>query len=218
MALRTRPRPRRRLAAALAPALLLLAGCGPTSPPAGDEARSASGAPGASGTDADAPGTLPAARATDAPTSAPRTDDAGRGSAPPDDGESASRETQPPGSAGPLVGTRWAWLAAELPEGRRIAPRDPGAYTIAFLPEGALSVQADCNVGTGTYARKGSGLSLRVQAVTEAMCPEGSLSGEFLALLGGASSYRLDGDGLVIVTGDGATLRMGPGAGRAPVR
>lgn len=200
------------LAAALVPALLLLAGCGPTKPATDEEAQ------GASGADVGATGTAPGASETDAPRSATRTHEAGQRRATPGAATSESPATEASGSAAPLVGTRWSWLATELPDDRRIAPRDPGAYTLAFLPEGALSAQADCNVATGSYARKGASLSIQIQAVTEAMCPEGSLSGEFLAMLGRAASYRLDGDGLVIDIGDGATLRMGPGAGLAPVR
>lgn len=107
-------------------------------------------------------------------------------------------------TASDLVGAAWKWLDFAASDGSSMSPPDSSQYTVEFLPDGNLAIQADCNRATGAYTVDGSRLSIELGAVTLAMCAEGSLSQEFLNLLGEASSYQVQDEVLVIQLQNGA--------------
>ena len=50
-----------------------------------------------------------------------------------------------------LTGVRWAWQTFQGGDGTIVRPDDPSQYTVEFLPDGTLAIQADCHHATGTY-------------------------------------------------------------------
>jgi heat shock protein HslJ len=107
--------------------------------------------------------------------------------------------------AGPeLVGTMWTWIESKDSNDNTLTANSPD-YTITFLPDGKLNIQADCNRASGSYKVSGSQLQIEVGAMTLAECPPGSLSDLFVHDLGKVVSYLYDGGDLVL------TLKMDSG-------
>ena len=50
-----------------------------------------------------------------------------------------------------LTGVRWAWQTFQGSDGTIVRPDDPSQYTVEFLPDGTLAIQADCHHAVGTY-------------------------------------------------------------------
>ena len=69
---------------------------------------------------------------------------------------------------------------------------DPGNYVLVFHAEEMVNVKADCNVGHSRYALEEDQLSLGPIALTRAMCPKGSRSNQFVALLDSADTVAVD--------------------------
>jgi para-nitrobenzyl esterase len=97
-----------------------------------------------------------------------------------------------------LTGTLWSWQETAMSGDKRIVPDVPGRYTLLFQAGGTVTVQADCNRGSGSYALNGSALSFGPLAMTRAMCPPGSKDGEFLAGLSAVSGQAFRGYDLVL--------------------
>jgi heat shock protein HslJ len=95
-----------------------------------------------------------------------------------------------------LSGTRWRWGKFRRSDGETIDVDQPENYTIAFLPEGKVSVRADCNRGSGTYRVMGDELSISIMVLTRAACPPESLSDHYVRNLNDVASYVLEGDKL----------------------
>jgi heat shock protein HslJ len=91
------------------------------------------------------------------------------------------------------------------------APDMPGNYTLEFLPDGGLNVQADCNSANGTYTVNGNQLDMEILTTTLAACPPESLSDEFLQLLNDAVAYIRQADFLYIdIMFDTGTMKFFP--------
>lgn len=99
------------------------------------------------------------------------------------------------GSAGDLTlqatleGVVWQWAQFEGGDGSVVAPESPAHYTLTFLPDAKLAVQADCNRARGSWSTLDSQLDLSFGGMTRAMCPEGSLSNDFVEDLGYVRSH-----------------------------
>ncbi len=95
-----------------------------------------------------------------------------------------------------LIGTVWQWTdfrdTAELND---LTVENPEAYLLTFLPDGAFTVKADCNVGRGEYAVDGSSLSMSVGPMTRAACGPESLGDRFVQFLNATASYAFAPDG-----------------------
>jgi heat shock protein HslJ len=78
----------------------------------------------------------------------------------------------------------------------------PENYTLTFNEDGTVSIKADCNNATGNYTDDGENLTVEVGPTTLAACPEGSLSEEFLKLVGMAGTYQIAQGYLFIATND----------------
>ncbi len=110
-----------------------------------------------------------------------------------------------------LIGVNWRLVEIQYSDGTTLRPEDPGAYSVAFLPAGVLSIRADCNKGNGKYTVSGPILKIGPIATTRAMCPPGSISDRYLQGLGIAASYRFrDGDLYVAMAMDSGILRFTP--------
>ena len=106
--------------------------------------------------------------------------------------------------------TSYIWELLELQTGDM--PDDPTRYTVQFLDDGRLVAQADCNTALGTYTQDGSEqFTITMGAMTLALCPEGSLSDQFVQELGQveALAFTESGELLLMETAGGA-LRFQP--------
>lgn len=75
-------------------------------------------------------------------------------------------------SASSLAGSSWRLVKFMGGDDTVLTPADKAKYTIAFAPDGSLSVQIDCNRGRGTWKSPGSSqLEFGPLALTRAMCP-----------------------------------------------
>ncbi len=54
-------------------------------------------------------------------------------------------------TASPLVGVIWKWQQFLSNDDSVQAPADPGQYTLEFMTDGTVAIQADCNRAVGTY-------------------------------------------------------------------
>ena len=97
-----------------------------------------------------------------------------------------------------LTGTIWKLAEVQELNDTILSINDPQKYTLEFLPESQVSVHADCKRGSGRYTQFESLLSIQIINVTQAMCPEDSLSEEFIRYLNEANSYILEEDVLNI--------------------
>ncbi len=88
-----------------------------------------------------------------------------------------------------LEGVIWQWEQFEGGDGSVTAPETPSRYTLSFLPEAKLAVQADCNWARGDWSALESQLELSIGGMTRAMCPAGSLSNDFVEDLGYVRSH-----------------------------
>jgi heat shock protein HslJ len=109
-----------------------------------------------------------------------------------------------------ITGVPWKWQSMTTPL-EQIQVDDPEAYVVQFTAEGLVEVQADCNTGSGQYMMSGSELTIEITATTLALCPEGSLSDQFIRSLNAAAQYSSDGNGLTIeLVADGGTMQFAP--------
>jgi heat shock protein HslJ len=114
--------------------------------------------------------------------------------------------------AGPsLTSVVWRWAEFQSSDDTLVKPDNPEAYTVEFLPDGVLSVRADCNQAGGTYTVDGSQITLQIQTTTMAACPPGSLSEKFLGYLNDVVSYVfMDGDLYLALKFDAGILKLMP--------
>lgn len=113
--------------------------------------------------------------------------------------------------ASDLVGYVWMWLEFLENNDTVTHPNMPGNYTLEFMTDEQVAVQADCNRANGTYTVKGSQLDIEIMATTLAACPEGSLADEYLQLLNDAVAYIREGDFLFIdIMMDAGTMKFLP--------
>lgn len=88
-----------------------------------------------------------------------------------------------------LIGGVWQWQQTQDNSGKFTTPADPSRYTVEFMADGAVAVQADCNRGRGKYTVNANGLTFGPIATTLMGCPAGSLDTEFLRQLSQIKSY-----------------------------
>jgi heat shock protein HslJ len=112
-------------------------------------------------------------------------------------------------TASPLIGVVWKWQQFQSSDDTVQAPADPGQYTLEFMKDGTVAIQADCNRAAGTFTLNGSQMSIEIGPVTLALCPEGSLSEEYLRLLGDVVAYIFEGESLYLdVKFDSGTMQF----------
>ena len=75
---------------------------------------------------------------------------------------------------------------------------NPSNYTLEFLPDGQLSIKADCNRARGNYTQEGSSISIEIGPTTRAMCPPESISDQYLKELQSATIFFFQDDNLYI--------------------
>ena len=108
-----------------------------------------------------------------------------------------------------LVGTVWQWQGTQMSDDSVFTPADPANYTVEFLADGSVAIQADCNSARASYTLDGSAITILPGPTTLMACPDGSLGSEFLAQLGGAALFFFqDGALLMDLKFDSGTMRF----------
>jgi heat shock protein HslJ len=99
------------------------------------------------------------------------------------------------GSTNPmLIGTAWRWQQSIYNNDTKAMPPIPENYTLKLLPDGKVSIRADCNLGGGIYKLEGERISIQITHTTRAACPPGSLEQTYIRDLNGAAIYLLKAD------------------------
>jgi heat shock protein HslJ len=88
------------------------------------------------------------------------------------------------------------WQLSVFPGVGAIA--EPGRYTVQFLPDGSVSIRADCNWVGGFWSGGDGALDITTTTTTLAGCPPDSLEQPFVQALDSATSYVVDGVTLLI--------------------
>jgi para-nitrobenzyl esterase len=136
--------------------------------------------------------------------------------APPAGGGSASAPPPAPapapsGSAGELAGTAWQLAGLASGDGLLATPDNPSLYLVSFAPDGNIGITADCNRASGLWVSTQPGkIAVGGIVSTLAMCPEGSLSGDFIEGLQGATLYSFEGEALRLSTASGGSVLLTP--------
>ncbi|MBE9140056.1 META domain-containing protein [Nodosilinea sp. LEGE 07088] len=109
-----------------------------------------------------------------------------------------------------LVGTTWQLQQIQFNDGALLVAEPPENYTVEFLEDGGLVVQADCNRGRGEFTTTDdSRLEVSPIATTRAACPEGSIGDEFVQSLNNSAIYFFqDGDLFIDLAFDSGTMRL----------
>lgn len=120
--------------------------------------------------------------------------------------------------AGELAGTSWRLVKIMSMDDTVRTPADPAVYTLAFSADGTVSLQADCNRGSGSWTSESPGqLRFGPIAATMAACPPGSLHDVYLAQFEWVRSYVLENGHLFLATmADGSIIEFEPLAAAAP--
>ncbi|UCD98646.1 MAG: META domain-containing protein [Chloroflexota bacterium] len=100
--------------------------------------------------------------------------------------------------ASDLVGYEWTWVEFLENNDTVTRPDNPANYTLEFLPDGTVTLKADCNMANGSYVVSQGQLELEILATTLALCPEGSLSEKYIQLLNDAVAFIRQGDFLYL--------------------
>lgn len=117
--------------------------------------------------------------------------------------ESGDLETVTAEDNNPLNGVVWQWTGFTGTAGDGdLTVADPESYLLLFLPGGAYSINADCNIGRGNYTREDSALTLEPVALTRVQCPPDSLGDEYVLFLERVQSYAISDDGVLELTLD----------------
>ena len=125
----------------------------------------------------------------------------------------------PPAPAAQLTHINWEWteLIQTDPASQSVIA-NPQSYVLVFYEDGTFYVLADCNFGSGSYTLNGNQIALQVGAMTQVVCGEGSLSEQFLVLLGQVATYELTTTKLALNLGDNAgSLGFANGGPSVPV-
>lgn len=110
-----------------------------------------------------------------------------------------------------LTDGAWQLQEARYSNGETVAIDTPSRYTMEFSNDGRVSLRADCNVGTGRYARSDNRLTLQLGGLTRVACPPGSWSDRYLRDLAQVTRYSLAGDRLILHLGiDAGELVFAP--------
>jgi heat shock protein HslJ len=100
------------------------------------------------------------------------------------------------------------WNLIEFPGVGSI--NEPGRYTAQFLPDGQISIRADCNWVAGFWTAGADGtLDITITQTTLAGCPPDSLEQPFVVNLDEATFYTLDSF-LLTIAGPQGTMAFAP--------
>ncbi|MCB0129008.1 MAG: META domain-containing protein, partial [Caldilineaceae bacterium] len=110
-----------------------------------------------------------------------------------------------------LVGATWQWVGLTDPM-QQITIDTPKSYTLTFLDDGSIQIQADCNNATASYtATEDGNLEVTPGIMTLVACGPDSRGEELVQKLGFAARYFFqDGHLFIDMMADGGTLEFQP--------
>ena len=110
-----------------------------------------------------------------------------------------------------LTNTLWLWDQTLMNNDEALAPSDAGNYSIQFMDDGKVVVQADCNTALGNYTVDDTSISIQFGPMTMAACPPESYGDQFVANLSAASLYFFeDGRLFIDLMADSGTMHFTP--------
>ena len=111
-----------------------------------------------------------------------------------------------------LEGSSWQLVEIQSMDDTVTVPSNASDYTLDFLAEGTVTIKADCNRGTGSWASDAEGeVSFGLIASTKALCPPESLSEEYLSQFQWVRTYSFEDGNLYLATmADGSILEFEP--------
>jgi heat shock protein HslJ len=122
-----------------------------------------------------------------------------------------AEEPEQVATAPDLSGTAWQWQQTLMNNDDKFVPDSPADYTVQFMADGTVALQADCNRVRGTYAVDGNSITIAFGPSTLVACPENSLGGRFADQLAGAAIYFFrSGDLYLDLKYDSGTMKFGP--------
>jgi heat shock protein HslJ len=108
-----------------------------------------------------------------------------------------------------VVDTVWKWEQTLHNNDTRSVPPNPEHYTLKLLPDGKVSIRADCNLGGGVYTLRGNEISIEITHTTRAACPPESLEQSYIRDLNAAAFYFMKGEFLYIdLKADTGTMKF----------
>ena len=116
-----------------------------------------------------------------------------------------------PAAGADIVGVVWKWQRSRYGNDTQSAPPDPARYTLQLLPDGTISLQADCNRVGGVYRLEDRQITIEITHSTMAACPPGSLEQDYLRDLSAAAIYFIkDGVLYLDLKYDSGTMEFVP--------
>jgi heat shock protein HslJ len=116
-------------------------------------------------------------------------------------------QSTPESDRGALPIHRWELQSLSI-AGEEMILSDPSRYFIQFPDQQTVYLRADCNQGSGKYAREGDSVAMSEITTTLVFCGEESLDQHFLAALQAASTISIStdkSDQLLLSSADGET-------------
>ncbi len=108
-----------------------------------------------------------------------------------------------------LEGTQWRLNTIQSMDDSHYSPVENTAYTLEFLADQRILVQADCNHGIGTWVQDGASLQIGPVGMTRMYCGQQSLEVRFLRDLDYVRSFVMRRNKLFLATlADGAILEF----------
>jgi heat shock protein HslJ len=116
-----------------------------------------------------------------------------------------------PAALAAAVGPVWKWKFSRYSNDTQSVPPDPDHYTLQLLPEGNVSVRADCNRAGGVYRIEDHQITMDITHSTMAACPPDSLEQDFIKDLNAAAIYFIrDGTLFIDLKYDSGTMEFLP--------
>ena len=121
------------------------------------------------------------------------------------------RPSTQPAASSSIVGRIWKWQHSRYSNDTESVPPKPDHYTFQLLPDGNISVRADCNRAGGTYRIENQQITIEITHSTMAACPPDSLEQTFLKDLNAAAIYFIrEGTLYIDMIYDSGTMAFRP--------
>ncbi|MEL6555233.1 MAG: META domain-containing protein [Cyanobacteria bacterium J06621_11] len=116
-----------------------------------------------------------------------------------------------------IIGTVWQLQQIQYNNDTVLTANPPENYTVEFIENGDIAVQADCNRGFGRFSSDNSQLSIDSISTTRVACLPSSIGNEFIQALQEAVSYFFQDDELFIdLKFDTGTIKLSAAEGPEP--
>ena len=128
-----------------------------------------------------------------------------------------STATSTPVLGAEVMDTLWQWISLQEsnPAGQSVIA-DPENYDLVLLSDFTFTAKADCLSVGGTYEITATELALEIGPYAAIVCPDGSLSSQYIQLLDGIDAWALINDQFFVGVGEGAAVLGFQNAGEPP--